>query len=258
MVKKCAILLLLFWLCGCGGGSGNAGPGTTTRKGTMRLAVVWPQKSRDTILEHSESLQLEITASDGEAETVLLDRPAQNEPQTETVVRMLPDGGSTVNVTAWELPQAQGRELGHGTQDFEIVAGQTVSVSVQLESSTGGVTVAILNGDVTQIAVQPAFRVDPKKDRYSRGTPITLVGRIAEMNAQTPVVNERLEFWMKSDRYPQGRRITIANTDAAGRALYSWTVPTDPAEDNIYLWIKFERTWLFGPAATSFERLPIG
>jgi len=260
MFKNSILLISIIFvlgLSGCGGG-GTSIPDSGTRKGTMRLAVIWPPKTRDTILEHSESLQIEVTASDGDGESVLINRPAQNEAQTETIVKRLPEGDATVTVTAWQERDAQGRELGHGTQEFPILAGQTVEVTVQLESSTGGARILINNNEISQIDTQPAFRVDPRQERYARGTVITLVGRISERGTNSPIVSEPLEFWMKSDKHPQGRRISTVSANTEGRALYAWAVPTDPNEDNISLWVIFRGTWLFTAAETLPERLPIG
>ncbi|MFH1453318.1 MAG: IPT/TIG domain-containing protein [Armatimonadota bacterium] len=150
-MKKLALfvflLILAVFLSSCGSGglfggtsSSNAARGDT---GSMTVTVNWPSSAKTTVLENTYSLKVNVctvardagtTVYNREVNAIIIRRNASNSTETVTI-NGIPIGAVTVVSQAYDTV---GTEIGYGTTDVVIKAGDNDQALVTLASGTFG------------------------------------------------------------------------------------------------------------------------
>ena len=140
MKKTILAGLLIAVLClatglGCGGGSGGGPQGATKSPGSLQFDILWPTRSR-VIPAASQSLVIQVTSGTQAPIKKVIPRPPAGTNTSSVRFDSLTPGITTVEVDAFPNPDGTG--------------------TIQ---ATGGVTVAIVSGVITQTTIDPTSTV---------------------------------------------------------------------------------------------------
>ena len=179
-----------------------------------------------------------------------------------TINALAPFGGKTVTLSsgnsAANCPASVVVPAGKSSVTFKITTGNPAATTTgDISATLGGVTInaplTVNHSVVTKLSV--AFL--PKASRYARGTVITLQATLLDETG-TPIVGKTVT--LKEYVSALGTRTTLGSltTDANGQVQLTYTVPTDPAKDNVYIEAYFVGDVGYLPASKASKRIPIG
>jgi hypothetical protein len=139
-------MLLVINLVGCGGG--DNGVPAVTRTGQVTVVVSWPAGANRLIPKASNSIRVEILQPSGEPLAPPQDVTI-NRPQTTATLTDVPAGDAILKAAAYPEADAQGVAQAAGEKAFTVVAGQTVTVPVTMDSTIASVAVTPNPASVT-------------------------------------------------------------------------------------------------------------
>ena len=179
-----------------------------------------------------------------------------------TINALAPTGGKTVTLSsgnsAANCPASVVVPAGKSSVTFKMTTSNPAATTTgDISAALGGVTISapltVNHAVVTKLSI--AFL--PNASRYARGTVITLQATLLDETG-APIVGKTVT--LKEYVSALGTRTTLGalTTDANGRVLLTYTVPTDPAKDNVYIEAYFAGDVAYLPAPKASKRIPIG
>lgn len=134
MIVIAVSIFLLIVLSGCG--SNSTSPSLNSRSTSAVLNIQWPQAQANARLIPAAALSIKLVLSDTSGFTTnrVVDRPATGNTSSVTFTN-LPVGALTITATAYPQQAAAGTPLSTGTVPLTTLAGQQVSVTLNMAST---------------------------------------------------------------------------------------------------------------------------